>query len=153
MVLQNLSRLLLKPSLTALTCGVAVLGAIALTPSSATAAPCRMYTVPNSGPGYNYREVNNCPPLNGTFQNGRWRVRFGQWEPAAFLYRGTDRRTGSSIELIDDDVRGTTDRPQYRFHNGNTIYQVTFRPSDPNTIRLEVFQNGRRILNQLLNRI
>ncbi|MGD1851248.1 MAG: hypothetical protein ACFCBU_11805 [Cyanophyceae cyanobacterium] len=113
---------------------------------------CRMYTRPNPGGAYEYEEINNCPPLNGTIQHERWRVQVGLWEPAAFFYRGTERRSGNSIELIDDVVRGTTDRPQYQFKNGNTIYQVTFRPSDSGTLRLEVFQNGRRILNQLLSR-
>ncbi len=131
--------------------GVVMLGAIA---EGAIAAPCRMYTEDTPDEiGYGYREVNNCPPLIGTFQNEHWQVDFRRWEPAAFFYRGTNRRTGNTIQLIDDEVRGTTDRPQYLFRNANTVYQVTFRSNDPSTIRVEVFQNDRRILNQLLTRI
>lgn len=140
----------------AIVAGAVMGGAIGAMPQPASAeAPCRMYTqgVPNSNSsGYDIREVNNCPPLNGVFQNRDWEVQFGQWEPGAFIYVGTNRRTGSSIDIIDDKVQGTTDRPQYLFRNGNTLYKVTFRPSDSDTIRLEVFQNNRRILNQLLNR-
>ncbi|MEM9772803.1 MAG: hypothetical protein AAF889_14635 [Cyanobacteria bacterium P01_D01_bin.73] len=151
-LLQSRVRAKVAAAIAGVVMGGGAVGAVAQ-PASA-GAPCRMYTqgIPNSTSGYDIREVNNCPPLNGTFQNGRWRVQFGQWEPALYLYRGTDRRSGSSIELLDSVVSGTTDRPQYQFQNGDTIYQVTFQPSDRNTIRLEVFQNGRRVLNQLLNR-
>ncbi|MGD1938481.1 MAG: hypothetical protein ACFCA4_13115 [Cyanophyceae cyanobacterium] len=126
----------------------------AIVQPAAAGSPCRMYTqgIPNSTSGYDIREVNNCPPINGVFQNRHWEVQFGQWEPGAFIYVGTDRRTGRSIDIINDEVQGTTDRPQYLFRNGDTLYKVTFRPSDSDTIRLEVFQNGRRILNQLLSR-
>ncbi|NET03638.1 MAG: hypothetical protein F6K16_02650 [Symploca sp. SIO2B6] len=118
----------------------------------AQAIPCRAYTVDAPDEPYQYREINNCPILNGTFTNSNWKVEIGQWEPAAYYYKGRNLSNGSSIELIDFDVTGTTDRPQYRFYNGNVTYIVSFRDSDQNTIRLEVYQKERRILNQLLYR-
>ena len=114
---------------------------------------CYATTVDNpDGFGYSYEEINNCPIINGTFSNGNWRVSISAYEPAAYTYRGTDLRTGSSIDLMDMDVHGTTDRPQYRFRNGNVTYAVAFRYSDPNTIRLQVYQEGQEILNELLYR-
>ena len=103
--------------------------------------------------GYGFEEVNNCPPINGVFQNEQWRVEFGHWEPTAFLYRGTNRQNGDFIELINDELQGTTDHPEYIFRKGDMLYSVAFRPTEPNTIRLQVFQGDRRILNQLLTRI
>ncbi|MDY7012091.1 MAG: hypothetical protein SVX43_00600 [Cyanobacteriota bacterium] len=115
--------------------------------------PCRAYTVDRPDDlGYGYEEINNCPVIRGTFSNSDWRVFISAYEPAAYLYRGTNLKNGNSIELIDFDIVGTTNRPQYRFHNGNVTYIVTFRYTDPNTIRLEVHQENRRILNPLLYR-
>jgi len=116
------------------------------------AAPCRAYVVnaPNAPNGY--REVNNCPIINGTFVNSDWKVEIGRYEPLTYYYRGTSRSDGSSIEIVDGNVKGTTNRPQYFFYNGDFAYVVTFQNSDPNTIRLEIYQGQRRILNQLLYR-
>ncbi|NES19302.1 MAG: hypothetical protein F6K41_10330 [Symploca sp. SIO3E6] len=116
------------------------------------ADPCRAYVVnaPNAPNGY--REVNNCPIINGTFVNSDWNVEIGRYEPLTYYYRGTSRSDGSSIEIVDGNVKGTTNRPQYFFYNGDFAYVVTFQNSDPNTIRLEIYQGQRRILNQLLYR-
>ncbi|MGD1938338.1 MAG: hypothetical protein ACFCA4_12395, partial [Cyanophyceae cyanobacterium] len=46
-----------------------------------------------------------------------------------------------------------TRRPVYVFRNRNTTYTVTYQTNDQDTIRLEVFQGGRRQLNQLLTRV
>ena len=119
---------------------------------SVQAAPCRVYTIDRPDTLYGYEEINNCPSLSGDFANADWRVTILQWEPAAYLYRGVNRHTGASIELIDFNVVGTTDRSQYRFRNGNTTYVVTFQPADPDTIRLQVYQSGQSLLNELLYR-
>ncbi len=113
---------------------------------------CRAYTVDRPGTAYGYEEINNCPMINGTFANEDWRVAISGWEPAAYRYQGTDRSSGNSIELFDFYVTGTTERPQYRFRNGDTTYVVTFRYSDPDTIRLEVYQGGNQLINELLYR-
>lgn len=113
---------------------------------------CRAYTVDRPETPYGYEEINNCPPIAGDFANANWRVSISRWEPAAYLYRGVDRQTGASIQLIDFDISGTTERAQYRFHNGDTTYQVSFQYADPDTIRLQVYQLGQPLLNELLYR-
>ena len=128
-----------------------VLAMLPLASKAQTACYATTVDDPN-GDGYSYREVNNCPVVRGTFTNTNWRVSIGAYEPAAYLYEGTDLRTGNSIELMDMDVHGTTERPQYRFRNGDITYAVAFRYSDPSTIRLQVYQGSQEILNELLYR-
>jgi hypothetical protein len=119
--------------------------------------PCQAYTV-ETQTAYGFEEVNTCPlvrgdfSIRGTFANENWRVSISQWEPAAYIYKGVNRRDGSEIQLMDFDVVGTTSRPQYRFTNEDVTYVVTFRYSDPDTIRVEIYQGDRVILNELLDR-
>ena len=115
------------------------------------AEPCKMTVFFNSRIRYD-DEINNCPILKGTFYNDDWKVELSQWEPGLYVYRGTHRITGDKIELMSSQVAGTVDRPQYRFKNGEVVYAVSFQRSDPKTIRVEIFENGTRIFNQLLNR-
>jgi hypothetical protein len=120
--------------------------------------PCQAYIVETPNSGYGFEEVNTCPlvrgdfSIRGTFANENWRVSISQWEPAAYIYRGVNRHDGSSIALMDFAVTGTTSRPQYRFTNEDVTYVVTFRYSDPDTIRVEIVQGNRVILNELLER-
>lgn len=115
--------------------------------------PCRAYTVDTPGEAYTYEEINNCPlSITGTFANQNWRVYLSKWEPAAYRYVGVSRYDGSRISIIDFDVAGTTRRPQYRFTNKDVTYVVSFQYSDPDTIRLQVYQNGQVLLNELLDR-
>lgn len=115
------------------------------------AEPCKMTMVRNTRTRY-YDEINNCPLLQGNFYNNDWKVEFSKWEPGVYVYRGTNRITGDKIELMSSEVAGTVERPQYRFKNGEVVYAVSFQRSDPKTIRVEIFENGTRIFNQLLNR-
>ncbi len=103
-------------------------------------------------------EVNNCPmttetfSISGTFSNANWKVATGGWEAGAYIYNRVNRQDGHSIRIFDFDVSGTTSRPKYRFTEGNQTHVITFRYSDPNTIRLEVFHNQQLIINELLDR-
>lgn len=117
----------------------------------AQAEPCKMTLVRNTRTQYD-DEINNCPLLQGNFYNDDWKIELGKWEPGVYVYRGTNRITGDKIELMSSQVTGTVDRPQYRFKNGEVVYAVSFQRSDPKTIRVEIFENGTRIFNQLLNR-
>lgn len=119
---------------------------------AAEAAPCQAYTIERPNTPYGYEEINNCPNLSGEFSNADWQVSIQKWEPAAYLYRGVNRQTSALIQLIDFDVVGTTDRPQYRFHNGDTTYTVSFQTADPDTIRLQVYQLDQLVVNELLYR-
>ncbi|NJN22662.1 MAG: hypothetical protein HC812_17670 [Leptolyngbya sp. RL_3_1] len=139
-----------------------VLVPLALTVASVSPSPaeepCQAYTVETPGRGYGFEEVNTCPlatgdfSIQGTFANDNWEVYIFPWEPAAYAYRVTNQADGSSIQMIDFDVAGTTRRPQYRFTAGNLTYIVTFQYADPDTIRLEAYHEDFRLINELLTR-
>lgn len=105
-------------------------------------------------------ETNNCPTtvgkfsIVGTFANANWQASFGAWEPGYYILFVKNQQDGTKINLTGFDVIGTTSKPQYRFtdEDRNMTYIVTFRYSDENTIRLEIYQNNRTICNQLLTR-
>lgn len=119
--------------------------------------PCEAYLDTSNGTD---AEENNCPitvgkfSIRGTFSNSNWQASFWAWEPAYYILYVKNKQNGSMINLTGFDVIGTTNRPQYRFtdQDRGVTYVVTFRYSDPNTIRLEIYQNNRAIVNQMLTR-
>ncbi len=119
--------------------------------------PCQAYLDTSNGVD---DETNNCPitvgefSIQGTFANSNWQISFLVWEPAYYILYTKNQQNGSKVTLTGFDVMGTTNRPQYRFidRDRNITYVVTFRYSDPNTLRLEIYQNNRTIVNELLAR-
>jgi hypothetical protein len=105
-------------------------------------------------------EVNNCPitvgqfSIRGTFSNPNWRASFWAWEPAYYILYVESKKGGTKINLTGFNVAGTTGRPEYRFVDGDRklTYVVSFRYSEPNAIRLEIYQNNRAIVNEVLVR-
>lgn len=116
---------------------------------------CQAYTV-NDTSGYGYREVNNCPlTIAGAFSNGTRRIAIHQWEPAAYRLRVWSQTNSSLLySNIDFDIIGTTERAQYRFQSDDgDMYVVSFQYADPDTIRLEIYDNqGDRQYNELFYR-
>ena len=142
----------LRSSLTVLVSVTLLGGAISVVPEAAIAArPCETYSLdhPEIPP---WGDFTNCPLLQGEFVSDRWRIILDTVGTGVYSYEGIDRRTGNAIYLSGREVRGTEDRPVYTFRNGDTAYTVAFRSNDHNTIRVQVYQRGRRILNELLTR-
>jgi len=119
--------------------------------------PCQAYLDNSNGTD---AEENNCPitvgkfSIRGTFSNSNWQASFWAWEPAYYILYVKNQQDGSTINLTGFKVMGTTSRPQYRFTDPdrNLTYIVTFRYSDSDTIRFEIYQNDRTIVNELLAR-
>ncbi|HAX88259.1 MAG TPA: hypothetical protein DCY91_18815 [Cyanobacteria bacterium UBA11370] len=119
--------------------------------------PCQAYLDTSNGTD---PEENNCPisvgnfSIRGTFSNSNWQASFWAWEPAYYILYVKNKQDGTTINLTGFDVMGSTSRPQYRFTDSerNITYVVTFRYSDPNIIRLEMYQNNQAIVNELLPR-
>ena len=119
--------------------------------------PCQAYLDTSNGTD---AEKNNCPitvgnfSIRGTFSNSNWQASFWAYEPAYYIIYVKNQRNNSTINLTGFKVTGTTSRPQYRFTDPdrNLTYIVTFRYSDSNTLRLEIYQNNLAIANELLAR-
>ncbi|MBD2425827.1 hypothetical protein [Phormidium sp. FACHB-1136] len=92
--------------------------------------------------------------MMGDYMNDNWFISLW-FENGTMHYQGTDRRRpNNSMYLSGATESGTRDRQIYTWRNGGHRYQVTWRPSDPDYIRLQVFDpNGRELVNNLLERI
>jgi hypothetical protein len=88
----------------------------------------------------------------GTFSDGEWTVHIN-YQGNALTYYGRNENNGSSLFLSGARVGGSSSRRIYTWSNGDYRYRVTWQPSDPDTIRVQVIApNGRVILNRLLYR-
>ena len=117
---------------------------------------CQAYTRDTDDSAYGYEEINTCPltrgdvSISGDFTNENWQVYISAWEPAAYVYRSMHKQGNNSTRVIDFNVTGTMNRPQYRFADGDVTHIITFRYSDPETIRLEIYHGDRLLVNELL---
>lgn len=85
-----------------------------------------------------------------TFSDGEWQVTIG-YDGNAFSYYGENLNTGEGLSLRGATVSGNSQRRILTWTNGDVRYQVAIQPSDPQVIRLQVFDGrGRQLLNRLL---
>ena len=86
----------------------------------------------------------------GEFTDGYWWIALW-FEGGIYHYRGVNLDTGDSLSLAGASVAGDSNRRVYIWRNGDYRYQVAWRPSDANVIRLQVFSpNGQEIMNSLM---
>ena len=93
--------------------------------------------------------IDNYP--DGTYLDRDWAVYLYR-SGGTYHYRGTNNHTQASIEFAGANVSGTNSRRVYTWNNAGTRYRVTWKRSDPDTIRLQVIApNGKEQLNRLLS--
>ncbi|MBD2692415.1 hypothetical protein [Anabaena catenula] len=86
----------------------------------------------------------------GTFVDKEWKVSLS-FNNNVYYYYGEKLNSNAYISLSGAVASGTNDRQVYTWNNNGTKYQVSWRPSDPSFIRVEVKSpNGKVILNRLL---
>lgn len=89
----------------------------------------------------------------GTFEDAQWSITLDYYNNA-LSYFGMNKRTNQTLDLRGAKTAGTPQRRLYIWINGDTTYQITWQPSDPNTVRLQVFDGRKReVLNRLLHRV
>ena len=89
---------------------------------------------------------------NNTFSDKEWTVIL-KFTNNSYHYHGMHTK-GSSINLSGAVASGTKQRQVYTWNNNGMKYQVIWKPSDPNFIRVQVTQpNGKLILNRLLKAV
>ena len=68
-----------------------------------------------------------------------------------YAYRGS--LGGKSIEIAGGAKNfGSNSRQVYTWDNNGTKYQVIWKPSDPEYIRVRVISEGREVLNRVISR-
>ncbi len=88
---------------------------------------------------------------DGMYVDRDWSVYLYR-EGGTYRYRGTNNLTQAKIEFSGANVSGTKSRRIYTWNNAGTRYRVTWKVSDPDTIRLQVIApNGKEQLNRLLS--
>jgi hypothetical protein len=84
--------------------------------------------------------------------DGNWTVAL-YYENNVRHYYGRNLKTGDTITLSGGAVSGDNQRWVYSWLNDDYIYEVAWRPNDPDVIRLQVFDpNGRTIVNRLMRK-
>jgi len=84
-----------------------------------------------------------------TFTDSEWLVAING-DGNDLSYYGVNLTTRDSLTLRGATVSTNSQRQVYTWNNGNYRYQVAWRPSDPQVIRLQVFNGRRELLNRLL---
>jgi hypothetical protein len=87
-----------------------------------------------------------------TFSDQEWTVTL-KFTNNSYQYYGRKTSNGSSINLSGAVASGSHERQIYTWNNNGTKYQVTYRPNDPNYIRVQVIDRGKVVLNRLLQAI
>jgi hypothetical protein len=86
------------------------------------------------------------------YANSDWSVTVER-SRGSYSYTGIDQHSGKTITLYGCRVSRSYDRVVYRWRNKGTVYQVSWRPSDPDFARLQVYSpHGRELVNTLLTR-
>jgi hypothetical protein len=98
-----------------------------------------------AAPRYNYP--------TGSFTNHEWSVVL-TYKHNTYRYKGRYIPKQTNIELVGATPSGTHERQVYTWRNNGLKYQVTWRPNDPSTIRVQVISptSGKVNLNTLLTR-
>jgi serine/threonine protein kinase len=87
---------------------------------------------------------------SGSFQDDTWQVSIVN-NGGTLDYQGRNLKTGDALNLSGATVAEDGDRKIYTWSNGAYQYRVSWRPSDPETIRLQVITpEGDEALNSLL---
>ncbi|MDD1428978.1 hypothetical protein MEO94_32035, partial [Dolichospermum sp. ST_sed9] len=72
----------------------------------------------------------------------------------SYSYYGENRKSNSNINLSGAVASGNKQRQVYTWNNNGMKYQVIWKPSDPNFIRVQVANpKGKVILNRLLKAV
>ena len=88
----------------------------------------------------------------GTFSDRDWNVTLYFSNNSYFYYGESRYNSNSNITLSGATSGGNNARQIYTWNNNGTKYEVTWRPSDPDYIRVRVIAGRKVILNRLMTR-
>jgi RecG-like helicase len=88
-------------------------------------------------------------PAVGFFNAHPWHFKISK-EGNSYIYSGKNIETNRGIDLAGGKMLRSQGKQIYKWSNG-TIYQVTWRATDPMYARLQVFdRQGKEVLNKLM---
>jgi hypothetical protein len=67
-----------------------------------------------------------------------------------YAYSMKNSKTKKNLVLQGGKLTKANGKYYYKWNNRGTIYQVTWKPSDAEYARVEVFDRGHKVFNQLL---
>lgn len=85
------------------------------------------------------------------FSDGEWLVTFKE-NGNDLIYYGANVQTKADIVLRNVTIQGNQQRRVFSWNNGDYTYQVAYQPSDPDFLRLQVFEGSELLLDRLLRR-
>jgi hypothetical protein len=109
-------------------------------------------TIPQSAALFNANKISqgvNITVVDNEYTDGEWLVKVIQ-RGRDLQYEGINTNRGKGIRINGVKRSGSPGRKVYTWQNKNTSYTVTWKPSDPEYIRLQVTESGQIILNKLL---
>lgn len=96
---------------------------------------------------YAFDITSNAPARS--FVDSNWGLRVYR-TGSSYTYSLKNFKTEKYFELKRGRLTKVNGKHYYRWHNRGTIYQVTWNPRDPDYARVEAFQQGKQVFNQLL---
>jgi hypothetical protein len=90
------------------------------------------------------------PPGNGLFIADGWEVKISK-SVNGYTYQGKNSNTNASITLFRGRSIQAGDKYLYKWNNSGTVYQMTWKPTDPKYVRVKIFNPlGQEIFNKLM---
>jgi hypothetical protein len=94
--------------------------------------------------------VQSSPSITDyAFSDGEWVIKIKR-RGRDLIYDGLNTAAGQGIKITGGRKSGTKSRHVYTWRNKGTIYNVIWQPADPTFARVQVSNNGRVVLDKLL---
>jgi hypothetical protein len=84
-----------------------------------------------------------------SFVDNNWGLRIHRTDHT-YTYSIKNFKTEKYFELKNGRLTKTNGKHYYKWNNKGTIYQVIWNPNDPDYARVQAFQTGKQVFNQLL---
>lgn len=85
----------------------------------------------------------------GHFTGNKWSLEVGK-NASGYTYFMQNYRYGTNLDLGGGRLTKVNGKHYYKWNNRGTIYQVTWKPRDSEYARVQAFDQGKQVVNQLL---
>jgi hypothetical protein len=85
----------------------------------------------------------------GHFMGNKWSLEVGKNE-RGYTYFMQNSRSSTNLDLAGGRLTKANGTHYYKWNNRGTIYQVIWKPRDSEYARVQAFDGGKQVVNQLL---